>query len=62
MLLDVAWNNIDRAMPYVGWLSSESGQVKLALVDDQQNIQVATVVRPNEKEPCLRVNMSLNWI
>ena len=49
MLLDVAWNNIDRAVPYVGWLSSESGQVKLALVEGQQNIQVATVVRPNEK-------------
>lgn len=49
MLLDVAWNNIDRAMPYVGWLSSDSGQVKLALVDGQQNIHVATVVRPHEQ-------------
>lgn len=49
MLLDIAWNNIDRAVPYVGWLSSESGQVKLALVEGQQNIHVATVVRPNEK-------------
>lgn len=49
MLLDVAWKNIDRAVPYVGWLSSESGQVKLALVDDKQDIHVATVVRPNEK-------------
>lgn len=49
MLMDVAWNNIDRAVPYVGWLSSESGQVKLALVEGQQNINVATVVRPNEK-------------
>lgn len=49
MLLDVAWNGIDRAMPYVGWLSSETGQVKLALVEGQQNIHVATVVRANEK-------------
>ena len=49
MLLDVAWNNIDRAVPYVGWLSSVCGQVKLAVVEGQQNIQVATVVRSNEK-------------
>lgn len=49
MLLDVAWKNIDRAVPYVGWLSSESGQVKLALVDDTQDIHVATVIRPHEK-------------
>lgn len=49
MLLDVAWKNIDRAVPYVGWLSSESGQVKLALVDDRQDIHVATVVKQHEK-------------
>ncbi|WP_445115897.1 translocation/assembly module TamB domain-containing protein [Acinetobacter sp. WZC-1] len=49
MLMDVSWNNIDRAMPYVGWLSSESGQVRLALVDGQQDIHVATVIRPHEK-------------
>ena len=49
MLMDVAWSNIDRAVPYVGWLSSESGQVKLALVEGQQDIHVATVVRQHEK-------------
>lgn len=49
MLLDVRWNNIDRAVPYVGWLSSESGRVNLALVEGQQNIHVATVVRRNEE-------------
>ena len=49
MLLDVAWKNIDRAVPYIGWLSSESGDVKLALVEGQQNIHVATVVGANEK-------------
>ncbi|RZG71943.1 hypothetical protein EXU29_12535 [Acinetobacter wuhouensis] len=49
MLMDVAWKNIDRAVPYVGWLSSEQGQVKLALVEGQQNIHVATVVKKHEK-------------
>ena len=49
MLLDVQWKNIDRAVPYIGWLSSENGQVKLALVEGKQNIHVATVIRPHEK-------------
>lgn len=29
MFMNVAWANIDRAMPYIGWLSSDSGQVDL---------------------------------
>ncbi|SPL69324.1 translocation/assembly module TamB domain-containing protein [Acinetobacter stercoris] len=49
MLLDVNWKNIDRAVPYVGWLSSESGHVNLALVEGKQDIQVTTNVRHNEK-------------
>ena len=49
MLMDVQWKNIDRAVPYIGWLSSESGNVKLALVEGQQNIQVATTVRSHEQ-------------
>ena len=49
MLLDVSWKNIDRAVPYVGWLSSESGNAELALVADQQNIHVATKVARHEK-------------
>src|SRR5690606_8937408 len=49
MLLDVAWQNIDRAVPYVGWLSSQSGDVKLALVEGQQNIHVATKVEQHEQ-------------
>ena len=48
MLLDVAWNNIDRAVPYIGWLSSDSGDVKLALLEGQQNIHVATKVSRHE--------------
>ena len=49
MLMDIGWKNIDRAVPYVGWLSSDSGQVKLALVGTQQNVTVAAVVRSHEK-------------
>ena len=49
MLLDVAWQNIDRAVPYVGWLSSKAGDVKLALVEGSQDIYVATAVTKNDK-------------
>ncbi|OTG77678.1 hypothetical protein B9T33_15160 [Acinetobacter sp. ANC 5054] len=49
MLMDVSWKNIDRAVPYVGWLSSASGDVQLALTEGQQNINVATTVSRHEK-------------
>ncbi len=49
MLLNVAWQNIDRAVPYIGWLSSKSGDVKLALVEGKQDIHVATAVTQNDK-------------
>jgi translocation and assembly module TamB len=49
MLLNVAWQNIDRAVPYVGWLSSKSGDVKLALVEGKQDIHVATAVTKSDK-------------
>lgn len=49
MLLDVAWLNIDRAVPYIGWLNSKSGDVKLALVDGQQDIHVATAITQHDK-------------
>lgn len=49
MLLGVAWQNIDRAVPYVGWLSSQSGDVQLALVEGQQDIHVATYVTRHDK-------------
>lgn len=48
LLLDVRWNNIDRAMPYIGWLKSESGDVQMALVEGQQDIFVATQVTQHE--------------
>ncbi|WP_130804767.1 translocation/assembly module TamB domain-containing protein [Acinetobacter ihumii] len=49
MLLDISWKNIDRAVPYIGWLNSDDGQVNLALVDSKQDIHIATHVRPHEK-------------
>ncbi|MDQ9011068.1 translocation/assembly module TamB domain-containing protein [Acinetobacter gerneri] len=49
MLLDVNWKNFDRAVPYVGWLSSESGHVNVALEENKQDIIVSTRVGKNEK-------------
>ncbi|MGR2824510.1 hypothetical protein FY048_03080 [Acinetobacter sp. 1124_18A] len=49
MLMNVAWTKIDRAMPYIGWLSSDNGQVDLTLRDGQQDIKVATKVYQHEK-------------
>lgn len=49
MLLDISWKNINRAMPYIGWLDSDQGQVNLALVEGQQDIHVATNVRAHEQ-------------
>lgn len=53
MLMNVAWTKIDRAMPYIGWLSSDSGQVDLMLRDGQQDIKVATKVYQHEKKTLL---------
>ena len=47
--MNVAWSKIDRAMPYIGWLSSDSGQVDLTLRDGQQDIKVATKVYQHEQ-------------
>ncbi|WOE42849.1 translocation/assembly module TamB domain-containing protein [Acinetobacter chinensis] len=49
MLMDVSWQKIDRAVPYVGWLTSDAGNVKMALVEGQQNIHVATKITRHEK-------------
>lgn len=49
MLLDIAWKGIDRAVPYVGWLSSEDGHTNVTLKEGQQDIYVATTVRQHEK-------------
>ena len=47
--LDVSWQNIDRAVPYIGWLKSANGDAKLTLLDGQQNIHVATQITQHEK-------------
>ena len=47
--MNVSWSNMDRALPYIGWLKSDSGKVKLDLLDAQQNIQFNTFVKPHEK-------------
>lgn len=49
MLLNVAWKNIDRAVPYIGWLSSEDGHTDIALKQGQQDIYISTTVKPHEK-------------
>lgn len=49
LLLNVGWSKINRAMPYIGWLSSDSGQADLRIDTQQQNIQVNTRVATHEK-------------
>ncbi|MBT0879645.1 hypothetical protein KJQ97_09440, partial [Campylobacter sp. 2018MI01] len=36
-------------MPYIGWLSSEEGHTNLTLKEGQQDIYVATTIRPHEQ-------------
>lgn len=59
MLVDIAWQGIDRAVPYIGWLSSDNGQTNITLKEGQQDIFVSTTVKPHEKLYCQRVNMML---
>lgn len=49
MLMNIAWRGLDREMPYIGWLKSDTGDVKVNLVNDQQNIYVSTIVKQHEK-------------
>lgn len=49
MLMNIAWNNIDRAMPYIGWLTSKNGQTDIKLDKDQQDIIVSTSIAQHEK-------------
>ncbi|OTG88309.1 hypothetical protein B9T31_01980 [Acinetobacter sp. ANC 4558] len=49
MLLDVHWKNIDRAMPYIGWLKSNTGDVKIKLLEKQEDIQFSTTILAHEK-------------
>ena len=58
----MAWQNIDRAMPYVGWVNSANGQVDVALQPKGQNINISTVVVANaqSKLPAGRYSAKLN--
>ncbi|WP_343597319.1 translocation/assembly module TamB domain-containing protein [Acinetobacter sp.] len=49
MLLTVDWKNINRAMPYIGWLDSAQGRVGLTLNNGKDDIQVSTTVKKNEQ-------------
>ena len=49
MHLDIAWQDIDRAMPYVGWLSSAEGHSNIVLKPNQQDVYVTTTVRKHDK-------------
>lgn len=49
MYLDIGWSKIDREMPYIGWLQSQTGQVNLVLLDNQQDIKIATQVSAHPK-------------
>ncbi|MCH7336767.1 translocation/assembly module TamB domain-containing protein [Acinetobacter sp. NIPH 2699] len=49
MVLDIAWQGIDRAMPYIGWLSSADGQTNVTLQENQQDIHLTTTVSPHEQ-------------
>ncbi|KAA8734793.1 hypothetical protein F4V57_03260 [Acinetobacter qingfengensis] len=48
-LINVAWNNFDREIPYVGWLKSQKGQVDLTLSDRGDDIVLATDIEAHEK-------------
>lgn len=49
MLINLAWQNINRPMPYIGGLNSPSGQVDVTVQKGQENIQVATQVIKHEQ-------------
>lgn len=49
MLLNLQWQKMNRALPYIGWLNSPQGEAKIKLLKQQQNIQLATQVVQHEK-------------
>lgn len=49
LLLNVSWAKFNRAMPYIGWLNSQSGKADLRLDQQQQHININTLVATHEK-------------
>lgn len=49
MRLNAKWKQFDRELPYIGWLTSQQGDVDLTLSGSGQDIKVATQVAKQEK-------------
>ena len=49
LVMNVAWQNMNRAMPYIGWLNSPTGQADITLKDNQQDIKVNTQIQQHEQ-------------
>ncbi|WP_111892300.1 translocation/assembly module TamB domain-containing protein [Acinetobacter sp. MB5] len=49
MLINLGWQNINRSMPYIGWLNSPSGHVDIKLQQGQDDILVSTQVTKHEQ-------------
>lgn len=49
LLMTVAWQGINRQLPYIGWLNSVAGDVDLALSDQGQDIRVVTAIEKHEQ-------------
>lgn len=47
--LHVSWANMNRALPYIGWLNSPTGDAKINLTDKKNTIAVQTTVIQHEK-------------
>ncbi|MEB3767840.1 translocation/assembly module TamB domain-containing protein [Acinetobacter sp. MD2] len=50
MLIALDWKNIDRAMPYVGWVTSDHGRVDIKVGSTQTDIQVNTQIKKHEQD------------
>ncbi|OUY07085.1 translocation/assembly module TamB domain-containing protein [Acinetobacter populi] len=62
-LMNVSWSNINREMPYIGWLNSRKGDVDIVLAEQGQDIKVATDIDANEKSslPAGHYQSTLNF-
>lgn len=47
--MNVAWQDMNRELPYIGWLQSAQGDVDIVLADQGQDIKIATTITAHEK-------------
>ena len=47
--VNVAWHDINRAFPYIGWLKSQQGDVDVVLDKSGQDIRLATAIAAHEQ-------------